>query len=100
MTRRMRPAPTGVIAVKTTRGSWIALEEVWDSANGDRLIELRPLRLEGDPEAIAQANERREIVAAVENAILRARLHEAETRLRELRGRSDSRSEGRYGVAS
>lgn len=96
MTRRMRPAPTGVIAVKTTRGSWIALEEIWDEDNEDRLIELRPLRLEGDPEAIAQARERRDIVGAVENAMLRARLHEAETRLRELRGRS----EGRYGVAS
>ena len=93
MTRRMRPAPTGVIAVKTTRGSWIALEEVWDDG---RLLELRPLRLEGDPEAICQANERREIVTAVENAILRARLKEAETRLRELRGAAPER----YATAS
>ena len=95
MTQRIRPAPPGVIAVRTTHNTWIALEEIWDE-RGDRLIELRPLRLEGDPEAIAQARERRDIVAAVEIAILNAKLREAEKRLRELRGQP----EGRYGVAS
>ena len=67
--------------VKTSRGTWVAVEEVWD---GDRLLELRPMRFEGDPESIAQARELREIVTAVEIARLRAQLREAEKRNRAL----------------
>ena len=96
MTRRMQPAPEGVMVAKTSRGRWIALEEIWDKNDPERLLDVRPLRLEGDPETICQTRERREIVTAVENAILRARLKEAETRLRELRGAAPER----YATAS
>ena len=83
MPRRMKPAPENIILARTTHGSWIALQEVWE---GDQLIEVRAMK-RGPTDGITQARERREILAEVEHTIqeseirrLRARLKESEDR--------------------
>ncbi len=80
MTRKMRPAPEDILLAKTTRGTWIACEEVWEDG---QLVALRPMRR--DPKGgIVQARERREILAEIERAVLNTRLRQAERRLTEM----------------
>ena len=98
MTRRMRPAPEDILLAKTTRGTWIACEEVWED---DQLVALRPMRadLPEGPGGIVQARERREILAAIERAVLNTRLRQAERRLNELErgpGPAPGLARGRY----
>ena len=79
MTRRQTPAPANINLIKTSRGSWIAVEEIWE---GNRLVSLNPMRTEeGD---IAQRRERKLILAVAEKAEMLARLRRAEKKLREL----------------
>lgn len=77
MPRKMRAAPEGILLAKTTRGTWIACEEVWEE---DQLVALRPMRRD-PPGGIVQARERREILAEIERAVLNTRLRQAERRL-------------------
>lgn len=81
MPRKMRPAPENIMLASTSRGTWVALEEVW-SAEGE-LLELRAMRSNA-AEPIIQKRERREILARVENALLKSRLREMERRLNDL----------------
>ncbi len=90
MPRRMRPAPPNINLMKTTRGTWIAVEEIWDTDG--RLLELRPMRSRDD-DCILQADERRDMLEAVEQVILRRELEDARRELAQLRkrGASDTR---------
>lgn len=81
MTRKQKAAPEGITLIKTSRGSWIAIEEIWD---GDTLTELRPMRA-AHAAGILQARERREILLEVERAILNTKLREAERTIRTLK---------------
>ena len=91
MPRKMRGAPENILLAKTSRGTWIALEEVWD---GDVLVKIVPMR-QAPEEGITQARERREILAEVERAVLNTQLRQAERRLRELE-RGPGVGAGRY----
>lgn len=83
MPRRMTPAPANILLAKTTRGTWIALEEIW-SEDGE-LLEVRAMRPSAS-EPISQEPERRSILARVENAFLKSKLREMERRLKDLTG--------------
>ena len=97
MPRRMTPAPANVAVFKTSRGSWVAVEEVWD---GEQLMELHPLRSPGPDDGILQAHERREMLATVEYAALQAENRTLRKRLKDIEGRMAERigggPEGRY----
>ena len=62
--------PAGVIVTKTSRGTWIGLMERWE---GDRLLELIPITLDGGPE-ILQEHERRDMLKQVGLALKNAEI--------------------------
>jgi hypothetical protein len=64
--RRLTPPPVGVTPVKTSRGTWIAMYEIWE---GNELVNLVPMR-SGDGGPIIQARERREVIQIAERARL------------------------------
>lgn len=93
MPRRMQSAPENILLAKTTAGTWVALEEVW-SDDGE-LLELRPMRADTPGRPIIQKRERREILARVENALMKSRLREMEREMeRELERRLNEFTNG------
>lgn len=78
MPRKMKAPPDGISLWKTTRGSWIAVEEIW-SAEG-LLVELRPMRNRED-NSVIEMGERRDALAAVNEVLLRRELEEARRQL-------------------
>lgn len=91
MTRKMKAAPEGVNLIKTTHGTWIAVQEIWD---GETLMDLQPMRF--DPQdGIVQARERREILSEAEKAAMKAELAEAKRKLKQIR-ETQSQQRERY----
>ena len=90
---KLKQPPAGIMIVKTSKKSWIALTERWE---GDLLTDVIPMRAwDGGP--IVQGSERRDVLQKIELAMAATRIQELEAALKRARsggreGDSDAQS--------